>query len=165
MTLSLVYADPKDLYLYATLERAALKSQQQYVRVLNTIDSVIAIYEIEHEKLVRDCKKLRTEIFVNTKGMRDTQGADLPDTLYTERTMSETTTMLYLCKAVFRRLAQQLHPDRETGDEQLFQRVLQAYKKADIHQLRAIEAKVSSSKCLSWVKLEGIKFGGITTRG
>lgn len=126
----------------AGLRRRAYEVRDRYERLLNQVnDQVWAVYALDPElenKIVAVMERIRvkTEGAPMTEFSDTVQAGDRDSVNTMGMTHQQREAHRFMCKKAWRRIAQLLHPDRSTADQELFQKLKDAYNQSDLVALQ-----------------------------
>ena len=147
---------------YNKLRSAAEKQRAYYNKVINQVNFVVGkLAEDFCEKELDHIDELRRELRLITKGTPLTEALTPEDKEplltsnpgFSQRQYDAHTEVL---KKAYRKLAMLCHPDREGGDQSVFQEVETAYAMRDLNRLNAIYLSIMQGRNLYWQQSEGV---------
>jgi hypothetical protein len=150
------------LAAYNKLRVAADKKREYYNRVIKQVDLIVGrLAEAYCERELEIIEDLQRELRLITKGTPLTEAltpADREPILtstpgFSQRQYDAHTEVL---KRAYRKLAMLCHPDRDGGDQSVFQEVEVAYAMRDINRLNAIYLSIVQGRNLYWQQSEGV---------
>lgn len=156
---------PLDLALIAAYNKLRAEAEKQrlyYTRVVQQVDTIVGRLSEEHcIELLDKIELLQRELRLITKGTPITEALTPEDRQpiltsqpgFSQRQYDAQTQVL---KRVYRRLAMLCHPDREGGDQQVFNEVETAYAMRDINRLNAIYLSIVQGRNLYWQQSDGL---------
>ena len=106
--------------------------------------------------------RLKAEIRAATKGVPVNVELDSPDDGFIpefelQGGEQNREARRYMCKILYRKLAAALHPDRKTGNAELFEQVNKAYRRKDFYMLELYYNDLILSKDPKWQQADGLK--------
>lgn len=145
--------DLVNLYMFDVMLKQTIKNRARLERVIDQVNNVT-------DRLINFCpdvadeiKRLRLEIRLELRGTPVTEplsSSDLRMNDDQDLTEAQYTAKSLLLKQAYKAVAQIVHPDKDTGDAELFRQANDAYKHRDLDELIYIYVNAVHVRNLYW---------------
>lgn len=155
--------DPAKQFEYDAKYKELQKVRSQYQTLVESVNTICEIYAAKPQcQLVMDrIKDLRNQIRIHTKGTPTGYSLDAERaTLAIARNSGaqNDNARKVLLKSVFKKLAQILHPDKPTGDIEMFDMVRDAYAQGDLTFLQEMYIDLQQKYDVYYKQTKGLKY-------